>query len=1810
MGNTRRRNGARASSGGKAETRFVVGVGASVGGLEGFRKLLSATPVPNGMTFILVQHLAPDHESLLAELLARSSTMEISEAEDGDPLLPDRVYVIPPNANIGVRNGAIELTPPLETDGIRRPIDHLFRSLAKGYGSRAAAVVLSGAGSDGSAGAIEVKAAGGLTIAQEPETAVQSGMPKSAIETGAVDLVLAIHDIPTALARFAEFAPSRQANNAGEGPVIMVSKLEANDLERLAHVLDAHGGFNLRVYKLGTVERRVLRRMALAGQEDLAAYLRELEQNPSEQRALIRDLLISVTDFFRDIEAFAALRALVITPLVESSRPDEPLRVWVPGCATGEEAYSIAIEFLDVMASLGKHRPLQVFATDVDADALAIGRTGLYPAATADHVPADRLQKWFLPVGDRGYQVNPTVRNTVSFALHDLTKDPPFSRMHLVSCRNVLIYLRASTQEQVLRALHFSLLPDGCLFLGSSESIRPQRLLFSTLSKPWRLFRKVGSSRPLFLPRGGVRPTEDAPVHRQTAPDTERPGRRAPVLADLARRAVMQARVPPTIVVAESGAVLFMHGELRPYLRFPEGDPRLDLASIVTPDLSTRTRAALYKCRRDQAAVVAHSSPDGATGARTKITATPAFELGAGTVILSFEEAAGEPLTTPAPSESPAHEAIIEELEGELQATREDLHNTVEELESYNEELRTSNEETLSMNEELQSANEELEATTEELRSLNEELTTVNAQLREKVEQVERAHDDLENFFASTKIATLFLDERLCIKRFTPAAEELLRIDHGDEGRFAGDIARELFQADLIQDAREVLSHLSGKSREIRTSDGRWVTRKVLPYRTESRRIEGIVVTWVDITDLKRATEQLAIRERQQAVIARVGLSALEEANLQHFLEQAVREIQQTLETDYCKILELQPDGEVLLLRAGIGWKEGLVGNACVPGGMDSQAGFTLKLMEPVIVEDLSKERRFSGPPILAEHGVKSGVSCIITGPDDAYGVLGVHTRERRTFTGEDANFLQAAASVIAGGIGRHATRKRLAFESAAAAALAEAVGAKEAVARIQAAASQVLGTSVGELWRRTSDGGCERMKIFTTEPYVEEQIAASFGPNRLAKGEGVAGRVFERRRAEWLSTLQSESKFARVNAARSLGLRSGLAFPIGHGAEPFWVVTFFSTERIHADSVFLRSLESIGRSVGDFVRRQEIEQRFRMTVDNAPHGIADCSLDGRFLHVNDRLCAITGFSREALLGRSSQDLTHPEERAREDELRRELLEGKRDKYTLEERYIRNDGKVTWVSLSAAIVPEVTGQPAYMVLVLEDISSRKAADAELRASEEQLRQILRSSPALMMIYDEEDAIVALSRSWTAVTGWTPEDIPTMSAWVERAFHERAAEVKAEIDATFTQDASERASEIDVFTKEGDKLTLLFRSVPLGKTREGRRLRLAVAEDITERRKFERELLDASRQKDEFIAMLGHELRNPLAAVRTATELLKRTHPDDARLQRMQSVLERQTNHMAKLLDGILDISRIIHGKITLQKQVIDLVGMVSEALSDIGGRLPPGLELASNLDSAPTLIEADPIRLTQIVDNLISNAIKYTPPPGRITVAVTEDDGMAELRVKDTGGGIDPSLLPNLFKPFQQGRQNLARTQGGLGLGLALVKALVEMHGGSVKATSEGTSRGAEFVVRLPLSKRPASPTNPEQRTPEKLRVLVIEDNEDVAEMLKEALSLEGHEVTIALRGEAGIRLAQETLPDVILCDLGLPEGVTGYDVARALRADPRTQGLFLAALTGYGRPEDKARTEAAGFDTHLTKPVSLDALTDLFAKSRNRKKA
>jgi len=1580
---------------------MIVGVGASAGGLVALKALLAALPEQTGMTFLVVQHLAPDYPSLLPELLRGTSALEVREAKGGAALEPDVVYVISPNTELAVRDGKLAVSRRPREGVITLPIDHLLCSLADGFGSSAAGVLLTGGGHDGTEGLRAIRVAGGLTIAQDPVTAEHSGMPRSAIDAGVVDVVKAIDEIPAVLARYRNLTPLERQARPTEGDDEEPELLERVTLRSIAALLDSHFGFDITAYKAATIERRVSRRISLGGFDGGEAYLDELEREPLERSALLQDLMISVTSFFRNADAFESLNQLVVEPLVAESDGRRPIRVWVPGCATGEESYSIGMLFLDALAARGEIPRLQIFATDVDVKALAIARRGQYPALSLEGLDERRLRTYFR-LDDNLCEVQSQLRDIISFARHDLTRDPPFSRLDLISCRNVLIYLRPDAQTQVLGAFYFGLATEGSLFLGGSESTGAANTPFRTLSKPHRIYQKDPSvERAPTAPRAFGAPTA------QPTP----PRRRRRPLGDDLRACVLDA-APPSIVVDEVGTILYAHGDLGRFLTFPTGEPQRPALDSVRPALATRVRSTVFQCRRLQEPVrVEVSLGDGLEPGRARINASPATRMGNGHVVVSFELIEHE--SGPTDLASPRDESMVEELDRELTQTRLDLKSTVEELESANEELRSANEESSTINEELQSANEELEASTEELRSLNEELTTVNAQLREKVGQLEHARDDLHNFLVSTRVPTIFLDESLALAQLTPATEAAIGLTRTHVGWYVGDIARAGLGDSLVEEARVVLDDLRPRSREVRLDNGRQMERRVLPYLTRERRVAGVVVTWFDLTEIRRTAEALERSEerlRLASQAARFGT------------------------------FEIDPASGVRT------WTDGL------------KQLFGLRLDAIV--------------------------------PDDP----------------ASSNFLERDV--------QQRVRARLA----------------------QSTESEADAFVEDEYRIRRTDGQ-ERWVAMRAQTYFESDGEGKRRPTRTL---GTVMDITERKRIEE-ELAESEARLRRLfDQAPAL-------IAVHEGPDHVYVYS----NPLHDQMTGGREL--VGRPLRSAMSElagQDVLERFDEVFRGAePHATES------FRVTLDR-----GLGHD--LGYFTQVLQ------------------------------------PWFDGKGA----VSGVMSFAFDVTREVELRQA----IEQSEARLQLAKQATGLGVYDFDPQSGANIWDERMHEVWGIPTGEMVTYERFMKSLHPDDQASTQQAVDQALNPkgDGHYRATYRILHGTDGSIRWIRATGKVLFNHEEPVRL-TGMVEDVTDRVEAERELNagrealnESARLKDEFIALLGHELRNPLAAIGNATELLG-SLLDDESLAFPVQVLRRQTSHIKKLLHGLLDLSRVTHGKLEIRRVHFDVAFMLrQEFRADAEMWLDAEVNLHWNLPTEPIYLEGDPGRLHQVVDNLLSNAVKHTPSGGDIWVRVERRDDRCEIEIRDNGRGIEPELIPHIFDPFRQGH-DINRPSQGLGLGLSLVRKIVEMHDGAVMVESDGLDLGATFRVELPVLVGPArvlAESKP-SRLPNGLQFLLVEDNEDAAEMMAIILAKRGYRVEVASDATIALEMLEASTPDVVLCDLNLPGSMSGIDLVRVIRQQEKWRDVPILAVTGYGDASTRAAALDSGFDAHLAKPVALPEL-------------
>lgn len=838
---------------------FMVGIGASAGGFKPLLEIFRHIPADSSMAYVVILHLSPVHKSNLAELLQKETAIPVTQVQATVRVEANHIYVIPPNKNLLLEDGLIQLAEPEHPRGQRVPIDFFFRSLAEVYRNNAIAVVLSGVGADGTLGMRRIKEYGGLTITQDPREAEQEGMPRSAINAGVVDFVLPIAEIPDKLISLRQNA-AQIVLPAPEPPPQHEKATDA--LRELLALVRARTGHDFSSYKRSTILRRIERRLQVNEVKDIPSYLQFMREHQEEVRALLRDLLISVTNFFRDHEAFAALEREVLPRLFDGKTGDDEMRVWVAGCATGEEAYSLAILLCEQTAWMNNPPKVQVFATDIDEEAINRARIAVYPDTIAADVSPERLKRFFVKEADH-YRVRKDVREIVLFAPHNILRDPPFSKLNLITCRNLLIYLTHEIQERVQEIFHFALRPEGFLFLGSSESAEGPAL-FAPFDKKYRLYKRQATNHQMrgfpMLPQSGK--WEVKPLPASVTSTTK-----SFTFAELHQQVLIERHLPPSILVNEDYEILHIYGDAGRYLRFIDGEPSRNLLRVVHPSLRLELRAALFAAKQADPARQSNYVRLGVDGNTQLINLVvdpvnqPLAALGLLMVIFDEvnETRAALAEGSPPRPENGGMEPVVQQMEEELQKTRDQLRATIEQYETSVEELKASNEELQAINEELRSATEELETSKEELQSVNEELTTVNHELKEKVEEVSRANSDLRNLMASTAIGTIFLDRALHIKLYTPSVLNLFNIIPSDLNRPLDHLTHKLDYEHLTEDVEKVLATLKVIEREVSSSDDRWHLARLLPYRTIDDRIDGVVVTFVDITEHKHAEQE---RER------------------------------------------------------------------------------------------------------------------------------------------------------------------------------------------------------------------------------------------------------------------------------------------------------------------------------------------------------------------------------------------------------------------------------------------------------------------------------------------------------------------------------------------------------------------------------------------------------------------------------------------------------------------------------------------------------------------------------------------------------------------------------------------------------------------------------------------------------------------------------------------------------------------------------------------------------------------------------------
>ncbi len=839
----------------------IVGIGASAGGLEALESFLRHLPDKSGLCFVVVQHLDPTQKGMLVELLSRATPMKVLQVKDRVKVEPDRVYVIPPNKDLSILHGVLHLLAPAAPRGLRLPIDFFLRSLAADQGPQGIGLVLSGMGSDGTLGLAAIKGKGGAVFVQAPASAKFDSMPRSAIDAGLADVVAPVEELASKIVAYLARAPRMAPPD-----LILASKTESA-IEKICVLLRSQTGHDFSQYKRSTIYRRIERRMGLHQIDGIAGYLRYMQENPQETTLLFKELLIGVTNFFRDAEAWDYLQKKAIPALLAERPAGGELRAWVPGCSTGEEAYSLAMVFREVLAEArAEARPtqsfsLQIFATDLDKDSIERARQGSYPTNIASDVSAERLGRFFVKE-EQGYRVRQEIRESVVFATQNIIMDPPFTKLDILSCRNLLIYLEPELQTKLLPLFHYSLRPGGILFLGSAETLGPVADLFAPKGGKTRIYRRLDTASkamPVEFPAlFHVRSRTADPAAGVAAP--------LPNLQTQAAQLLLDRYSPAAVLTNAQGDILYISGRTGKYLEPAAGKANWNIHAMARAGLRNELGSAFQKALRDRrgAGQIRVRVKDGGVVHTVDVTIEPLHEPEAmrGMVMTVFADVASSPVERPSGKRAriPAAEARLEQ---ELLHAREEIRSTREEMQTSQEELKSANEELQSTNEELQSTNEELTTSKEEMQSLNEELQTLNHELQAKVEDESRANNDMRNLLDSTDIATLFLDETLKVRRFTPSMTKIIKLIPSDLNRPITDLASDLIYPELASDAQTVLRTLVFKETPVKTVDARWFSVRIMPYRTLDNRIDGVVITFADITAAK--TLEATLRQNQSS---------------------------------------------------------------------------------------------------------------------------------------------------------------------------------------------------------------------------------------------------------------------------------------------------------------------------------------------------------------------------------------------------------------------------------------------------------------------------------------------------------------------------------------------------------------------------------------------------------------------------------------------------------------------------------------------------------------------------------------------------------------------------------------------------------------------------------------------------------------------------------------------------------------------------------------------------------------------------------
>lgn len=1629
----------------KRDERFpIVGIGASAGGLKAFSDFIKAVPADSGMAFVLVQHLAPDHASELAELLQNHTSMPVMQVDDSPEVKPNHVYVIPPGKVMTVQDGNLHLSEPTQRRGQRSPIDEFFRSLAEDQRDNGVCIILSGTGSDGTLGLKAVKEAAGLTMAQDPNDAEYDGMPRSAIRTSLVDVVDSAANLAQQLVAIRQDAGkiklTQQPDALPDDDNVALSKIFAQ--------LRSKTGHDFSHYKRATILRRVSRRMQVNRTDSLSDYLNLLRGDAEEVQALFKDFLISVTNFFRDPQAFDIIDQQIIPSLFEGKGRDDHVRVWVAGCATGEEAYSFAILLYDYAAKLENPPDVQVFATDIDEDAIGFARTAIYPATITADVSPERLERYFDELTD-GYRVRKEIREMVLFASHNLIKDPPFSRQDMISCRNLLIYLGREVQDKVFELFHYALRDNGFLFLGTSESADSLTSLFTPAYKKNRIYQKrKTSTHTVRLPKLPLMQSRDDGGSEKR----EHKAQRTRSIEELYNRWTLSQHVPPRMLVNDQNEITHVFSGGGRFLSDPEGAMTNNVLQRIVAPLRFDVQSLLEQTRRQGTRSTSPPATMLIKGqpflVRVEVGAIALDEFPHDSYEIIFwqqEDTAVQYEGDSAESQS-LQLAYVQRLEEEVQRLRERLQTSIEEYETSNEELKASNEELQSINEELRSTTEELETSKEELQSMNEELVTVNQELKNKVDEVNHINSDLQNLINATNIGTIFLDHDLQVKRFTPQMVNLYHILESDIGRPFSHLANQLRDESLVDDAVKVLRTLETITREHHTQDGDWYLVRLSPYRTLEERIEGVVITFSPITQLKQTQHALERRSEQHTAIAQLGSLAMQQLEFDQFLDEACRLVRDTLGSELTYVLQLTEDRTTLQLVTQVGWQTEPDDLDDIPNDTRSQAGFTMQMNNPVVVQDFTNEKRFAAPSFQNQPDIRSSISVIIGGSQQAFGTLGTLSTKPNHYTMADANFVQSVAHLVAQVFERtmiNNERDRL---------------------------IEILDSTPDLVGMRRHNG-----EVVYLNKAWRDMIGLS--------GDAAQYDMIDSR-PEWVTTLLREEAVPTImrdgmwHGETAIYDREGNEIPLSQV-----IVAHYDG---NGETEFY---SSIARDISRTIEIQlAIEEAHAVTAASlgqlealyqaVPVGLAFMDDELRYVRVNQKLADINGLSVEAHIGRTAHELFPELADVIEPKMQHVLTTGEPLlNVAIETHTLATDGQKHNFLASYTPVLANNERVVGINVSVSDISDLRMAEAQLRYQAFLLNHVREAIVAT----DLQRNITALNRAASELYNWEEEEaigrpsgevIPSSMSEEERAqaIHDLQTIGRYRTEVT-VRDRNGNLLYVDGITatlhdEQGEPIGFVSSARDITQRREieaALRIReqdLQQLNESLEKRVRERTnaLERAVRDLDQFTYIASHDLRTPLRAIYNLASWISDDAADllPARSKEHLIKLRRRVERMEKLLHDLLQYSRL--GNVEDETSQVDTAQLVAEIIDEIAP--PDGLSI--EIEGALPIIETQRVPLALVLRNLIQNGVKHrSEDVGKVWVSAEDHTPTSTtFIVRDDGDGIDPAYHKRIFHVFQT-LQPRDRVEGS-GVGLSIVKKIVEGRGGTIRVSS-AVGEGATF---------------------------------------------------------------------------------------------------------------------------------------------------